>query len=126
MRLVQLLAKMELAMTIRLSCILLVILCGPRGLGGFCVMPVTTMCVLNGSLQAWRSAELPTKRRGGYPPALLRHRFAQNYLPLQEVAEGMDGAVCTINACRRRCMTVPVILLRPERTYSGQSLASIF
>ena len=56
--------------------------------------------VLNGSLQAWRSANLPT--RGGeeaylpstFTPSLRPELFATT----KEVAEGMDGAVCTINA----------------------------
>ena len=67
--------------------------------------------VLNGSLQAWRSAELPT--RGGeeaYPPATFTPSLRPElFATTKEVAEGMDGAVCTINACRHRCMTVPVI-----------------
>ena len=106
MRFVQLLAKMELAMTIRSFCILPVILWATRAWWLLRYAGHNNVRVLNGSLQAWRSAELPT--RGGERPIrqlLLRRLFAQ-YLPLQEVAEGMDGAICTLTRCRHRCMTV--------------------
>ena len=69
MRLVQLLAKMELAMTIRLFVFFGHLMWATRP-GGFALCGHNNVRVLNGSLQAWRSAELPM--RGGeeaYPPA---------------------------------------------------------
>ena len=66
-----------------------------RGLGSFCVMRHNNMRVLNGSLQA-AVCRITNEKWRAYPPA------ARDPCPIichtEEVAEGMDGAVCTINA----------------------------